>query len=174
MALQTRGRKEMVVEPVALLKREHEVILDQLRMIEATIDTRTARSPVLSEPDRGTLRELFRFFTSRVGVHFKREEVLIAALGRALGRKREERERFESLEDEHRALKADAARIAKQLSGKAASNSSPGGADPFGIRTFVRRYRGHISCEERILFVLAEMRLTAEQKLQVSHRMLQV
>lgn len=174
MVPQGRGRTSQTVDPVALLKREHEMILDQLGMIETTLGPRTVRNRALEEPDRDTLRELLRFFTGRIGVHFKREAVLIAALGRVLGRKREEREQLENLLVEHRVMKADAAGIAKQLNGKAASASRGGDADPFGIRSFVRRYRGHLSCEERILFVLAEMRLTAEQKRRVSHRMLQV
>jgi hemerythrin-like domain-containing protein len=173
MEIQARGQKRMVVDPMVLLKREHEVILDRLHMIEATLDTNGDKSPAPVEPDRRTLRELFRFFTSRVEIHFKREAVLIAALSSNQGGKRDQGERFHTLMDEHRAMKADAARIAKQLSGKAAGAWSAG-ADPFGIRSFVRQYRGHISCEERILFVLADMRLTAAQKLQVSRRMLQV
>lgn len=150
------------------------MILDQLGMIETTLGPRTARNRALAEPDRDTLRELLRFFTGRVGVHFKREAVLIAALGRALGRKRKEREQLENLLVEHRAMKADAAGMAKRLKGKATSALSEDGADPLGIRSFVRQYRGHLSCEERILFVLAEMRLSAEQKWRVSHRMLQM
>lgn len=182
MGLQGRGQKgmgDMAIDPVALLKREHEMILDQLRMIETIIGprgaaSRGARADTLPKPDRDTLRQLFRFFTNRVGVHFKREAVLIAALSGALRRKREERKQFDGLAEEHRALRSDAAGIAKKLNGKAASASSADGADPFGIRSFVRQYRGHLSCEERILFVLAEMRLTAEQKQRVSHRMLQM
>lgn len=162
------------VDPVALLKREHEMILDQLRMIETTIGPRGAKADTLPQADRDTLRELFRFFTNRVGVHFKREAVLIAALSGALRRKHEEHKQSGRLAEEHRALRADAAGIAKKLNGKATSALSEDGADPFGIGSFVRQYRGHLSCEERILFVLAEMRLTAEQKRRTSRRMLQV
>lgn len=171
-----RGRTGPAVDPVALLKREHEMILDQLRMIEAILGPRSAgrrRAENRPEPDRETLRELLRFFTSRVGVHFKREAVLITTLRRVLGCKPEERDQFDTLLLEHRLLRADAAGIVKKLSGKAA-RASASGADPCGIRSFVRQYRGHLACEERILYVLAAMRLSAEQKLRVSRRMLQV
>ena len=42
------------------------------------------------------------------------------------------------------------------------------------IRALILRYREHIACEERLLFVLAEMRLTAVQKRRISRCMLQV
>jgi hemerythrin-like domain-containing protein len=159
------------------------MILEQLDMIEATIGPRSARRGVLTKTNRNTLRELLRFFTRRVGIHFKREATLIAELRRILGRKPEERNQFQSLLDEHRMLKADASAVMKKLTAQEKETSSHSllpernnghrtlAAD---LRTFIRRYRGHISCEERILFVLADMRLTAEQKQRISHRMLQV
>jgi hemerythrin-like domain-containing protein len=159
---------------VALLEREHEMILKQLDMIEATIGPKSRKGAALLEPGWDTLRELFRFFTGRVGVHFKREATLIDALNRVVGRAQGERERFESLLLEHRAMKADAAGIAKQLGRKTERMPGANGPNPLGIRSFVKRFRSHIACEERILFVLAEMRLTAEQKLRIGHRMLQV
>ena len=72
------------------------MILDQLAMIETTRSPRFAGSGVAKGADRSTLRELLQFFTSRVGVHFRREEVLIAALQRVLGRKQERQEQFQS------------------------------------------------------------------------------
>lgn len=169
-----RTRKDKVVDPVALLKREHEMILMQLDMIEVTIGPNGKIGTALQEPGRSTLCELFRFFTGRVGVHYKREATLISALGRIVGRQQGERERFQSLVREHRAMKADATGIVKRLSKSTASHFGTGGADPLGIRSFVKRFRNQIAWEERILFILADMRLTAEQKFNVSHRMLQV
>ncbi|MBM4121233.1 MAG: hemerythrin domain-containing protein [Nitrospira sp.] len=167
----------MVPDPILLLKREHEMILDRLRMIETAIAPR-AGGPLLrgmqrvrratTEPDRPTLRELLRFFTESTEVHFKREAVLITALNRALGRTQKDRNRFENLLCEHRTLKTDAAGIAKTL-GKSTAD-----ADPLRIRSFIELFRAHLSCEERILFVLAGTRLTAEQRLRMSRRMLQV
>ncbi len=169
-----RTRKEAAVDPVALLKREHEMILEQLHMIEATIGPKSKKGAALLEPGRSTLCELFRFFTGRVDVHYKREATLISALSRVVGRKNGEREQFEGLLCEHRALKADAASIMKRLSKHTATPSVADGADRLGIRSFVKRFRSHIACEERILYVLAGMRLNAEQKQRVGHRMLQV
>ncbi|MEW6544844.1 MAG: hemerythrin domain-containing protein [Nitrospirota bacterium] len=173
------GRTGLLLDPIALLTREHEMIREQLRMIEAIVGPRGANPHGsgmhgLAESDRDTLRQLFRFFTSRVGVHFKRESLLIAALTRTRGQKRGEREQFDTLLLEHRALKAGAAGILRKLNQKPAHAADDGGADPFGILTFVKRYRGHLACEERILYVLAEMRLTAQQKQWISQRMLHV
>lgn len=162
------------MDPVALLKREHEMILEQLDMIEATIGPKSRKGSALLEPSRSTLCELFRFFTGRIGVHYKREATLITALSRIIGRRQGQCKQFDSLLYEHRAMKADAAGITKQLTKNSANLSYAGGADPLSIRSFVRRFRSHIACEERILFVLAAMRLTDTQKLSISRRMLQV
>jgi len=71
-------------DPVALLKREREMILDPLAMIETAISPRAAGSGVA------------KGVTSCVGVHCRREEVLIAALQRILGRKQEQQEQIQS------------------------------------------------------------------------------
>ena len=71
-------------DAVALLKREHEMILEQPATIETAMSPRSAGSGVA------------KGVTSRTGVHFKREEVLIAALQRILGRKQERQEQFQS------------------------------------------------------------------------------
>jgi hypothetical protein len=108
--------------------------------------------------------------------------MLIAALQRILGRKQERQEQFQSFLDEHRVLKAAATAVMRTLRRKRADDRDSEVAKNRGglrtlnseLRTLIRRYRGHISCEERILFVLAEMRLNVEQKRQISRRMLQV
>jgi hypothetical protein len=84
------------------------MILDQLAMIETAMSPCSAVSGVAKGADRSTVCELLQFFTSRVGVHFKREEMLIAALQRILGRKQKRQEQFQSFLDEHRVLKAAA------------------------------------------------------------------
>ena len=184
MGSRAQRRGKFSVDPVALLQREHEMIREQLAMIETTIGTRSVRRGVLTKTNRNTLRELLRFFTRRVSIHFKRESMLIAALRRVLDWRHDERNQFQSLLDEHRMLKADASTLMKKLTAK--EKDADGGLSLLPeqnngfrtlaaeLRTFVRRYRGHLSCEERILFVLADMRLPATQKQRVSHRMLQV
>ena len=182
MVPQGRRRTSFTVDPVALLKREHGMILDQLAMIETAMSLRSVGSGVAKGPDRSTLRELLQFFTGRVGVHFRREEVLIADLQRILGRKQEDQEQFQSFLGEHRMLKADATAVMRELRRKRADGRDSAVLGNLGglrtlnsaLRALIRRYRGHISCEERMLFVLAEMRLTAEQKRRISRRMLQV
>jgi hemerythrin-like domain-containing protein len=172
----------ITVDPVALLTREHGMILEQLAMIETAMSPRSVGSGVAKGTDRGTLRELLQFFTGPVDVHFRREEVLVADLQRILGRKQEDQEQFQSFLDEHRMLKADATAVMRKLKRKRADGRESAALKNLGglralnaeIRALIRRYRGHISCEERVLFVLAEMRLTAGQKRRISRRMLQV
>lgn len=158
------------------------MILDQLAMIETAMSLRSGGSGAAKGTDRGTLRELLQFFTGPVEVHFRREEVLVADLQRVLGRKQEDQEQFKSFLDEHRMLKAAAAAVMRKLKSKRADGRDSAALKNLGglrtltadLRALIRRYRGHISCEERMLFVLAEMRLTAEQKRRISRRMLQV
>jgi hemerythrin-like domain-containing protein len=172
----------VTVDPVALLKREHGMILDQLAMIESAMSLRPVGRGEAKRTDRDTLRELLRFFTGPVEVHFKREEMLVGDLQRVLGRKQEGQEQFQSFLDEHRTLKADAAAVMRKLGKKrnggqdAAAVKTPGGLRTLNaeIRSLIHRYRGHITCEERLLFVLAERRLTVEQKRRISRGMLQV
>ena len=84
MAPQGHRQTGLTVDPFVLLKREHDMILDQLAMIETAMSPRSAGSGVA------------KGVTSRVGVHFRREEVSIAALQRFLGRKQEQQEQFQS------------------------------------------------------------------------------
>jgi hemerythrin-like domain-containing protein len=124
------------------------------------------------------------FFTRRVGVHFKRETLLITTLRRFLNRNEGEGSQFQCLLEEHRKLKAQATAVMCRLPARGRETcrpplSSSARRDEMEsvareLRTFVRRYRAHLSCEERILFVLAEMRLAAEQKERLSFCMLQV
>lgn len=156
------------------------MILKQLDMIETTLGQRgreprrtRSKSPGAIELDRGTLRELFRFFTDRIGVHFRREAVLVRALARVLDSKHEGENQFEGLLNEHRLLQADAAGVVRKLKVKSDSKS-PNEGNPYGIRSFVKHCRGHLACEEQVLYVLADMRLSEQQKRAVSRRMLQV
>lgn len=161
------------VDPVALLAREHQVILDRLHLIELAVAPRAAaRGTAIL--DRTTLRELLDFFTDRVSVHFKREAVLISALSRALSGGGNGREGFESLLAEHRALKAEALRLAGRLEERRGRAAGAEAAALARIKAFVRHYRTHIAWEERILFVLARVRLTDEQRARIGDRMLAV
>lgn len=158
------------------------MILDRLAMVETAMSPRSVGSGAVKRTNRETLRELLEFFTGPVDVHFKREEMLMGDLRRILGRKQEEQEPFQSFLDEHRALKADAIAVMRQLARKRTDGQDAAASKAFGglrrltgeLHALIRRYRGHIDCEERLLFALAEMRLTAEQRRRISRRMLQV
>lgn len=151
-------------------------------MIEMAMSPRSVGRGMAKGTDRATMLELLQFFTGPVEVHFKREEVLVGKLQRLLSRKQEGHEQFQSFLDEHQMLKADAAAVMRELGRKRADSQDSAAVTTLsGLRTvnvkiheLIRRYREHIACEERLLFVLAEMRLTAEQKRRISRCMLQV
>ena len=156
------------------------MILDRLVMVETAMNSGSVRSGAVQRANRETLQELLEFFTGPVEVHFTREAMLVNGLRRILGRKQEEREQFQSFLDEHQGLKADATALLRQLEGRDAQTASASSAGR-GLRALtgelhalIRRYRDLIACEERLLFTLAEMRLTAEQRRRISRRMLQV
>ncbi len=182
MVSQGSRRTSLTVDPLALLKREHRMILDRLAMVETAMSPRSSGSGTVKGTNRETLRELLEFFTGPVDVHFKREEMLVGDLRRFLGRKQEEQEQFQSFLDEHRALKAAAAAVMRQLASKRTDAQDAAASKAFGglrtlsgeLHALIRRYRGQIACEERLLFALAEMRLTAERRRRISRRMLQV
>ena len=182
MVSQGSRRMSLPVDPVALLEREHRMILDRLAMVETAMSARNVRNGTVKRTNRDTLRELLEFFTGPVDVHFNREEMLVSELRRILGRTQEEQEQFQSFLDEHRALKADATAVMKQLEKSRADGQDEAVSKAFGglrtltgeLHALIRRYREQIACEERLLFALAEMRLTAEQRRRISRQMLQV
>ena len=84
MLPQGRRQTGLTVGPVALLKREHDMILEQRAMSD------TAMSP------RSAGRGVAKGVTSCEGVHFKQEEVLIASLQPILGWKQERQAQFQN------------------------------------------------------------------------------
>ena len=182
MVPQGSRRTSLVVDPLALLKREHQMILERLAMIEAAMSSCSSGSGTVKRTNRETLRDLLEFFIGPVDVHFKREEMLVGDLRRILGREQEAKAQFQRFLEEHRALKAVATAVMQQLARKRADCRRTEGAQACGglrtlteeLHALIRRYREQIACEERLLFVLAEMRLTAEQRRRISRRMLQV
>ena len=158
------------------------MILERLAMIEAAMSSCSSGSGTVKRTNRETLRDLLEFFIGPVDVHFKREEMLVGDLRRILGREQEAKAQFQRFLEEHRALKADATAVMQQLARKRADCRRTEGAQACGglrtlteeLHALIRRYREQIACEERLLFVLAEMRLTAEQRRRISRRMLEV
>ncbi len=158
------------------------MILDRLAMVETAMSPCSSGSGTVKRTNRETLRDLLEFFTGPVEVHFKREEMLVDDLRRVLGRRQEEKDQFQSFLEDHRALKADATAVMKQLARKRTDGQDVAGPKACGglrtltedLHALIRRYRELIACEERLLFALAEMRLTDEQRRRISRRMLQV
>ena len=134
----------------------------------------------MKRPNWETLRELLEFFTDPVDVHFTREAMLVSSLRRIVSRKQETQKQFQTFLDEHQALKAEATALLRQLASKdghdaAAPTVCRGWRTLSGnLYALIGRYRELIDCEDRLLFPLAEMRLTAEQRRRISRRMLQV
>ena len=138
------------------------------------------RRGTVKRPNWETLRELLEFFTDPVDVHFTREAMLVSSLRRIVSRKQETQKQFQTFLDEHQALKAEATALLRQLASKdghdaAAPTVCRGWRTLSGnLYALIGRYRELIDCEDRLLFPLAEMRLTAEQRRRISRRMLQV
>lgn len=180
MVFPVNTRSRIVVDPVALLKREHRMILDRLMMVETAMSPCSVGHDSATQTNRETIHELLEFFAGPVDVHFTREAMLVGSLRRILGRKQEEQQQFQSFLDEHRALKADATAVLRRLARKdgqdAAASTACGELRTVtgALRALIHRYRELIVCEERLLFTLAEMRLTTEQRRRISRRMLQV
>ena len=115
MVPQGSRRTSLVVDPLALLKREHQMILERLAMIEAAMSSCSSGSGTVKRTNRETLRDLLEFFIGPVDVHFKREEMLVGDLRRILGREQEAKGAVPALLEEHRALKAVATAVMQQL-----------------------------------------------------------
>ncbi len=158
------------------------MILERLAMVETAMSSCSVGIGTVKRTNRETLRELLEFFIGPVEVHFKREELLEGDLRRILSRTQGEEEQFQSFVNEHRALKADATAVMRQLGKQRADGQDAAVSQACGglraltgeLHALIRRYREQIACEERLLFVLAEMRLTAEHRRRISRRMLQV
>ena len=143
-------------DPVALLKNDHKALLGQLGILER--GDREQKEIVT------ILKTLLRDCT----VHFKREAILFNALDAKLstgGRS------LHPLIQEHRELKKHATSLIKQL-------TQPNGASklPTMIRQDLRElthdFRAHIQHEEKVVFLLAETRLTKKSQLSVFRKML--
>lgn len=175
------SRTRFAVDPMALLKREHRMILDRLVMVETAMSDPSTRTGGVKRTNRETLRELLTFFTGPVDVHFKREAMLVDHLRKTSEGKQEE-EQYQSFLEEHRALKADAMAVKRRLARKQDREQDTAAATGSGglraltaeLQALIARYREQIACEERLLFALAEMRLSAEHRRRIGRRMLQV
>ncbi|WP_447972382.1 hemerythrin domain-containing protein [Nitrospira sp. Kam-Ns4a] len=164
----------MMIDPIALLAREHAVIDDRLRLMERAIGSSSKGAAPPSLPDHEVLRDLLEFFTDKVRVHFLRESVLIGALARSCKRTHGDPQRFDALLDEYRALRAQGAQVMRQLLKHLRRMPEELGSDVQAVAALIRQYRDHIRWQECVLFPLAVRRLSLREKLAVGQRMLQV
>lgn len=164
----------MMIDPIALLVREHAVIHDRLRLMERAIGSSSGSTAPQSSPDQEVLRDLLEFFTARVQVHFRREAVLTGALARSRKRTASEQQHFEALLGEYRALRAQGAHVTKQLVKHLRRMPEELESDGRAVVALIRQYRDHIRWQESVLFPLAVRRLSRREKMAVGQRMLQV
>lgn len=159
------------VDPLELLKREHEMILGQLSKLE---DEARGEAGGGAE-GRRRLRAVLRFFTKTIGIHFKREAILFSAMARAMGA---EGYAFRAVACEHHALKEGASSLSRalRLGGRRLTGGSDAGSRDFRrkVKAFTGLYRWHIAYEERVLFVTSAMHLGEFEKGRIAGRMLEV
>ena len=143
-------------DPLALLKNDHKALLGQLGILE--------RFERKQEEIATLLKTILRDCT----VHFKREAILFNALDEKLntgGRS------LHPLIQEHRELKKHITRLIKQL-----TPSNGVSKLPMTIRQDLRKltndFRAHIQHEEKVVFLLAETRLSNKSQLSVFRKML--
>lgn len=143
-------------DPVCLLKSEHVVLLGQLRLLERAEET--------GEETVAVLRTLIR----DSAVHFRREVLLFRALGPKLGSGGRS---LCPLTDEHRALRRNAERLLKDITLPRKNADTKGGARR-RLRQFTRQFRAHIQHEEKVVYLLAQTRLTEQHRSKVAKQML--
>lgn len=174
--------------PIALLHREHEIILMRLALLEQAVrllrGSRVLASHYGYREARESLQEQVKFFARAVRVHFKREAILFAALARTLASKGD---KLEGLDSEHSTLTTLAARMREALTrGQGRQSDAP--SDPQEVQIprldsqklraasqdYIALFRDHIAFEEKLLLPLAEKRLNDAQKRKIWNRMMDV
>jgi hemerythrin-like domain-containing protein len=176
------------LKPIALLHREHEVILMRLALLENAVRLLRGSKPIASHygyrEAREGLKEQVKFFTKAVRVHFKREAILFAVLAHTLASKGDA---LEGLDSEHSALTTQAARLREVLiRGEVRPSDIPSDMKEAQIprldsqklqaasKDYIALFRDHIAFEEKLLLPLAEKRLNEAQKRRIWHRMMDV
>ena len=143
-------------DPVALLKNDHKALLGQLGILE--------RFERKQEEIATVLKTILRDCT----VHFKREAILFNALDAKLstgGRS------LHPLIQEHRELKKHVTSLLKQLTQSNGVSKLPTTIRQ-DLRELTHDFRAHIHHEEKVVFLLAETRLTKKSQLSVFRKML--
>ena len=142
--------------PVALLKNDHKALLGQLGILERF------------EREQEEIATVLKTILRDCSVHFKREAILFHALDKKLntgGRS------LHPLIREHRDLKKQVTSLLKQLTQSTGVSKLPATIRQ-DLREFATGFRTHIQHEERVVFLLAETRLTKKTQLLVFRKML--
>ncbi|MDX1411037.1 MAG: hemerythrin domain-containing protein [Nitrospirales bacterium] len=145
-------------DPIVLLKNEHTNLLGQIHLLES--------HGVTPEKAGNVLKTLLRDSQ----VHFKREAIVLEALGPMLGAGGES---LEALKKEHRQLKKTATTLLKHITRLEHQSKLWGEAHlrPL-LQGFTKQFRSHIQHEEKVVYVLVRTRLTLEQQGRIAHQML--
>ena len=151
------NRQMNTEDPVTLLQHDHTAILAQLRILDRVESKQQGITTVL--------KTLLRDCT----VHFNREAILFHALDEKLntgGRS------FHPLIQDHRDLKKHVTSLIKQLTPIHGASKLPT-ATRHDLRELTKDFRAHIHHEEKVVFLLAETRLTKKTRLSVFRKMLE-
>ena len=145
-------------DPIVLLKNEHTNLLGQIHLLESYDVSPDQASHVL----KTLLRDSH--------VHFKREAIVLEALGHKLGAGGDS---LEALKNEHSELRQTAATLLKQITPLEHQSELWGEAHlrPL-LRRFTKQFRSHIQHEEKVVYVLVGTRLSLEQRRSVVQKML--
>lgn len=158
--LPSRHLSTFADDPIFLLRSEHAALLGQLELLERYL-LRKAQGADL-------LRTLIR----DSAVHFRREEILLRALGPKLGAGPPS---IEDLALEHRDLRRQAVTLWRHGHRAKGGSSSRRHADLRSrLRLFTKEFREHIQHEETVLYVLARTRLRMRQLRRIACEVLAV
>lgn len=152
--LPSRHLSTFADDPIFLLRSEHAALLGQLELLERYL-LRKAQGADL-------LRTLIR----DSAVHFRREEILLRALGPKLG---EGSQSMKGLMVEHRDLRRRAAELLKHCyRPKGRSEPRRNAGFRSRLRVFRKQFQEHIQHEETVLYVLARTRLRVRQRRRIA------
>jgi hemerythrin-like domain-containing protein len=145
-------------DPIVLLKNEHTNLLGQIHLLESY--------DLSPEKASHVLKTLLRDSQ----VHFKREAIVLEALGPKLGAGGES---LDALKNEHSEIRQTATTLLKQITRLENQSELWGEAHlrPL-LRRFTKQFRSHIQHEEKVVYVLVRTRLSSEQQRRVAQQML--
>ncbi len=148
-----------IEDPLHILRNEHASLLGQLGLLE--------RRPRAGARTGALLRTLIR----DSAVHFRRESILLGALGSKLGTAGRS---FQVLRAEHRLLQRHAAACLKVNARRPRTGQVRDAGHRILIHELTEKFRTHIQHEETVVYVLARTRLNVRDRKRIAARMLAV